>query len=72
MIAKPLRVRCDQIDGFTRVYDGTRYSVLFRSEKDDSIYNWIRYLISVKRGITYTISHNYPKTKVDLYNSLPL
>ena len=72
MIAKPSRVRCDLIDGFTRVYDGTRYSVLFRSEKDDSIYNWIRYLISVKRGITYKISHNYPKTKVDLYNSLPL
>ena len=72
MIAKPSRVRCDKIDGFTRVYDGTRYSVLFGSEKDDSIYNWIRYLITVKRGIKYIISHNYPKTKVDSYNSLPL
>ena len=65
MIAKPLRVRFDKIDGFIRVYDGTRYLVLFGSEKYNSIYNKIRYLISVKGGITYVISHNYSKFKVD-------
>ena len=34
---KPLRIRFDKIDGFIRVYDGTRYLVLFGSEKYDSI-----------------------------------
>ena len=29
---KPLRIRFDKIDGFIRIYDGTRYSVLFRGE----------------------------------------
>ena len=47
-----MRIRFYKIDGFIRVYDGTRYLVLFESEKYDSIYNKIRYLISVKSGIT--------------------
>ena len=51
MIAKPLCMRFDEIDGFIRVYDGT---------------------ISVKSGITYIISHNYAKIKVDSYDFLPL
>ena len=55
-----------------RAYDQTRYLVLFGSEKYDSIYNRIRYLISVKSGITSIISHNYVKIKVDSYDSLPL
>ena len=29
----------------------------------------VRYLISVKSGITYTISHNYATIKVDSYDS---
>ena len=70
--AKPLRIRFNKIDGFVRVYDGIRYLVLFRSEKYDSIYNRIRYIISVKSGITYVISYNYAKIKVDSYNPLPL
>ena len=67
-----LRIRFDEIDGFIRVYDGTRYLVLFGSEKCDCIYSKIRYLISLKIGITYIISHNYAKIKVVLYDSLPL
>ena len=47
--SKPLRVRFDKIDGFIRVYDGTRHLVLFRSEKYDPIYNKIRYLINIKK-----------------------
>ena len=39
---KPLRIRFDKIDGFIRVYDGTRYIVLFGSEKYDFIYSRIR------------------------------
>ena len=44
MNAKPLCIRFDKIDGFIRVYDRTRYLVLFGSEKYDSMYNRIRYL----------------------------
>ena len=48
----------------------TRWLVLFGCEKYSSIYNRIRYLISVKRGITYIISHKYAKVK-DSEDSLP-
>ena len=60
------------MDRFIRFYDGTRYLVLFESEKYDSIYNRIRYLINVKSGSTYIIYHNYAKIKADTYNSLLL
>ena len=69
---KPLRIRLDEIDGFFRVYDGTRYLVLIGIKKYDYIYNRFRYLISVKSNITDIISHNYAKIEVDSYNSLPL
>ena len=69
---KPLRIRVDKIDVFIRVYDGTRYLVLFGSEKYDSIYDRIRYLISVKSDITSIISHNYATTNVYSYDSVRL
>ena len=69
--AKPLRIRFQKVNGFIGVYDGTRYLVLFGDEKYDFIYNRIIYLIGVKSGITYVISHNYAKIKVDSYDSLP-
>ena len=47
------------------MYDAIRYLVLFGSEKNDSINSRIRYLISVKCGITYIIAHNYAKIKSD-------
>ena len=56
-----LRIRFDKIDDFIRVYDRTRYLVLFRSEKCKSIYNKIRYLIGVKNG---GISKSEPINKV--------
>ena len=40
--SKPLCIRFDKIDGFSRVYDGTRYLVLFGSERYNSICNRIR------------------------------
>ena len=43
---KPFRIRFNQIAGFIRIYDGTRYLLLFGLEKYDDIYNRIRYLIS--------------------------
>ena len=54
------------------VFGGTSYLLLFGSENYDFIYNKIRYLVGVKRSITYVISHNYAKIKVDSYDSLPL
>ena len=70
--AKPLRIKFDQVDGFVKVYDGTRYLALFGGEKLDFIYNRIRYVKGAKSGITYVFSHNYSKIKVDSYDSLPL
>ena len=69
---KSLCIRFDKVDGFIRVYDGTRYLVLFGGEKYDFIYNMIDYLIVVKSGITYVFSNNYAKIKIDSHDSLPL
>ena len=72
---KPLRIRFDKIDGCTWVSEGTRYWVLFGSKniqfhlQQDWIFDWI---IGVKNGITYVISNNYAKIKLDSYESLPL
>ena len=62
---KPLRTKFDKIGGFIRVYDGTRYLVLFGSKNYDSIYDKVRYFISVKSGIRYIIYHKYATIKVD-------
>ena len=70
--AKPLRIWFDNVDGFIRIYDGTRYLVLFGVEKCDFIYNRTSYFLGVKSGITYDFSHNYAKIKIDSYKSLPL
>ena len=40
--------------------------------KNYAVYNRNRYLISLKGGITYVFSHNYPRIKIDLYYSLLL
>ena len=69
---KPVHIRLDKIDRFIRVYDGTRYLMLFGSKRYEFMYNRIRYLLSVKSGIRYFISHTYAKIKVDTYDSLPL
>ena len=52
---KPLCVRFNQVDGFIRVYDGNRYLAFFRLERHDDTDNWIRYLVSLKSGITYIL-----------------
>ena len=40
-----------KIDGFIRVYDGSRYLVLFALEEYDGIYNRIRYLILLVKKV---------------------
>ena len=67
-----MRIRFDQIDGLVRIYDGIIYLTLFGSEKHQAIYNRIRYLISIKSGITYIFSHYFAKLKVDSYDYLPI
>ena len=70
--AKSLCIRFNKVDGFIRVYDGTRYLVLFGPEKYDAIYSRIRYVISQKSVIIYVISLNYLRIKIDSYDSFPL
>ena len=48
--AKSLCTGFNKIDGFIRVYDRTRYLVLFGAEKYDSIYNRIGFFIGVESG----------------------
>ena len=61
MDAKSLRIRFDKIDGFIKIYDGSRYLVSFGPKRYDAIYDTIIYLISEKCGITYSISYNFVK-----------
>ena len=68
---KPLRIMFDKIDGFIRVFDGTRYLVLFGGRNYCFIYSRIRYLIGVKNGITYVILIIMQKSK-DIHTILYL
>ena len=61
--AKPLSIRFNEINEFIRVYNGTRYLVLFGPEKYDPTYNRIRHLIGQKSGITYVFSLYYEKNQ---------
>ena len=56
---KLLHIRFDKIDGFIRVYDGTRYL------KFDVIYNKNKIFYKSKSGTAYVISHNYVRIKID-------
>ena len=70
--AKLLRIRFNKVERLIRVFAGITCLVLFGPEKYDFIYNRIRFLIEVKIGITYVISHNYAKIKNGLYDFLSL
>ena len=69
---KPLWVKVIKIDGFIRIFDGNKNSKLFVSEICDAIYNRIRYLLNLKKSITYIFSHNFSKMKFDSYDLLPI
>ena len=55
--AKPLHISFNKVDRFIRVFDETRYLILFGPEIYDAIINGIRYLIGVKSSITYVIAY---------------
>ena len=67
--AKPLRIRCDEIDGFIKIYDETRYLVLgcmmqfIIGLEVKKSYKW-------KNGITDSINFNFARIRIDPYNSL--
>ena len=63
--AKPLCIMFDKVDKFIRDYNGTKYLLSLGSEKYNAIFNRIRYLIMLKSNISYVVSHNYGKIKVD-------
>ena len=63
---KLLRIRFSKIDGLIRIYDGNRYLTLLGSERYDAIYSRIRYLISLKSGITYVFLTITQKSKLIL------
>ena len=72
IVAKPLRIRFDKVDVFIKIYDGSRYLALYGPEKYDAAYGRIRYIISLKSSITYFISQDYARIKIDSYDCLPL
>ena len=61
-----MRITFYEIDGFIRVYDRTRYLVLFGAK------NIIKLDIIVNSSITNVISHNYGKIKIYSCDSLPV
>ena len=69
VVEKPLRIWLDKIEGFIKTDNEIRYLILFECNE---IYYKIRYLISKKSGIKYSISYNFPRIRNDSCNSLPI
>ena len=69
--AKPMHIMLNKINGFIRVYDKTKYLKLFCLEKYYAFYDRIRYLISLKSGITYVFLIIMQKIKIDSDYVLP-
>ena len=69
VVEKPQRIWLDKIEGFIKTDNENRYLILFECNE---IYDKIRYLISKKSGIKYSISYNFPRIRNDSYNSLPI
>ena len=57
------------IDWFIEIYGGIRYLVWFGPERYDAVYDSIRCLTNEKSDITYSISHNIARIRIDSYNS---
>ena len=55
MGAKPLHIRFEKPDGFIKIYDGTKYLLLSGPERYGEIYDWVKYIISEKSGITLAL-----------------
>ena len=64
----------DKVDGLLEIrdYNWITYLVLFGSEKNDAIFNRIKYLINLKSSILSLVSCNYPRVKGYSDGDLPL
>ena len=54
-----------------KLYENTYENILMYVISYKAVYSGVRYLISEKAGVTYSINHNFAKVKIDSYNSLP-
>ena len=54
-----MRIRFDNVTGFIKTYDGTRYLVLFDPERYDGIQKRIKHIVSEKNSIKYNINNNF-------------
>ena len=54
-----------KIDEFIKIYDGSRYLLLFVYGRYNAIYNRIKYLISEKSDITDSINHSFARIRID-------
>ena len=70
--SKPLRIIFDKKHGFIRIYDGTRYLILFGSKKYDGINDRVRYVMNIKMCIANIFTHCFAKVKVDTYEFFPI
>lgn len=62
----------DKVYGCIRNQDKAKYLTLFESEKDESLFDRVRYLILLKCNKTDLYFHNLKKPKTDLGDDLPL
>ena len=69
---KPLHIRFDNIDGFTKIHNKIRYLILFHYSYCDKICDRIKYLISEESALMDSINHNFGKIRIDSYNSLSI
>ena len=72
MGAKPLCIRYNEVDAFTKIYNGIKQLVLFDCGWFDKIDDRIKYLIIEKNGIADSINHNFAKIRIISYNFLPM
>ena len=62
----------NKTDETVRNYNGIKYLALVDSEKYCTIFNSTRYLTRIKSGISYIVSRNYAKIKIDSDDDFPL
>ena len=54
-----------------KLYENTYENILMYVISYKTVSSGVRYLISDKSGVTYSINHNFARVKIDSYNSLP-
>ena len=70
---KPLHIRFNKIDGFIISLAGKiKHLILFDYGLFNKICDKIKYLISIKSGITNSVNHYFGKIRIDSYHSLPI